>query len=239
MLARKRSLVSCSADVLLRRGRARSRSTRGSTPPRACRPRSRAPCPCSTTAPSNVSYAVTLTRWNSSWRECGKCSQRWLVTATPARLSSALSSSATSVHARAAAGAGLGARLDGGDGGEALRGDGLADRALRDVVAGADMASAGSASGPKPARGLPRALRQDQLVGIAAAARLRSARSSEQLRVADGVADQDAAEQALLVGADDELLVDAAVRCRRADSVCAPGVQPKASPKLATSTPRA
>src|SRR5690242_4829301 len=32
----------------------------------------------------------TFTRWNSSWREYGKCSQMWLLTATPLRASSDL-----------------------------------------------------------------------------------------------------------------------------------------------------
>ena len=56
--------------------------------------------------------SCTRTRWNSSCRLYGKCSHRWLVTATPARFSSLLRRWSTQRHARAAAGAGLGARLD-------------------------------------------------------------------------------------------------------------------------------
>src|SRR5687768_3605241 len=54
------------------------------------------PLPCLPISASKLRISPTLTRWNSSWREYGKCSHRWLLTATPLRESSALMSCVTS-----------------------------------------------------------------------------------------------------------------------------------------------
>ncbi len=54
------------------------------------------PLPCFASTSSKVLSSPTRTRWNSSWREYGKCSHRWLFTLTPRFFSSALSICVTS-----------------------------------------------------------------------------------------------------------------------------------------------
>ena len=188
-------------------------------------------------ASSKVLSSPMRTRWNSSWREYGKCSHRWLLTATPRFFSSALRICVTSGAQPPQPVPALVCVFSAPTVVQP-RFDGRADGALADVVAGADLRGVGQ----RGRRRWPRLRRAGRAAagsgppGARAAACAFSTRL-QQRAVVGGVADQHAAEQLLAVGVDHQLLVDPAAlvderrrRARRASPPCA-------SPKRATSTP--
>ena len=175
-----------------------------------------------------------LTRWNSSWRECGKCSHRWLFTATPRFFSSASRICLTSGPQPPQLVAALVCFLQRAEARAAGR-DRVADRALGDAVARADQRrcrAAGRRRGPCLPPSRAGRIRSSGCSGSG----MRVEHHLQQRAVVGRVADQDRAEQLLAVARDHQLLVDAGPRrCRRSSS--APGVAPCASPIEATSTP--
>ncbi len=233
MLARKWSLVSCSAacgvveDVLVpQRGQDRR-------PRRACR--SRSPCPCRACASSSSKVRILLdrTRWKISWRVNGKCAQRLLSTLTPRDSSSC---STTDLSSAAQPPQPVLALVAVFTSPSARQPASMASThgALGDVVAGADRAPVAAAP-PARARRAARHRGQDQRLGCR---RQRDAVEEvlQQRVVVRAVAHQHGAEQPLAVGAHDDALVDRGLLVAELVRE-APSARPCASPMRATSTP--
>ena len=105
------------------------------------------PVPCAAIRASNVLIRLILTISNSSWRLCGKCSQRWLLTFLPIALSSALSRSVTCGRQPPQPVPALVHVLTSATVVSPFVADGVADLALADVVARADLGVGASAAG--------------------------------------------------------------------------------------------
>ena len=203
---------------------------RGARP--ACRSRSRRPAPCCAISSSKVVMSLDRDDLEQLLARAGEVLAEVVVDLLAAAFELGLEEVGDQRHAAAAAGAGLGAALISPTSVQPFSAMARADRALGDVVAGADWASSGRRR--RRRRGLRRRGEQDQLSrGTGELVRSASGRSDA---VRGGVADQDAAEERLPVGLKHELLVDPFERVgverprRRLSSA-------KQSPKLATSTP--
>ena len=113
---------------------------------------------------------------------------------------------------------------------------GVADLALADVVAGADLGVVGD-GGDGPARAPGFAGLAEQQFARRHGQRLAALGQHRQHAVFRGVADEDAAEQPGAVGVEDQLLVRSLERVFVGDGLGRSFSSAKQSPKLATSTP--
>ncbi len=130
------------------RGRFRSKGWRGSTRRPACRLRSHGPVPWPASRSSKRLEPLDLDDLKQLLAAMGKVLAEVVADVLAGRLQLRLEQVGDLRQTAAAAGAGPGACLDLGDRGEPLRADGVADLALADVVARADL---GVAAGPRSA----------------------------------------------------------------------------------------